>query len=556
MKNIKYFIILAVGLLTLHSCETVELDKKDNPNALSPSQADINLTMNAILVRTGSFTNTIGSYGSRFTRIRNMFGVNYQNVFSPATFDGVWNQAYADIMNDIRAMNAQIEGLDGEFEKHRAVGEVIEAYLIVTLVDYFGSIPYSEALDTSNLTPQVDEGSAVYQAALDLLDDAIVKFQQDTTVDLANDFYYDNDYGKWVKLANTLKMKIYIQQRLVNPSAIDSFDAIATTGNYIQEGEDFVFNWGSTLDNPNSRHPLYNAQYAPGGPATWYMSNWLMDRMLNGQSIEDPRIRYYFYRQVGDVLSNVNPDTGEEKRCVIQTIPPHYDNNDILYCYPDNDRGYWGRDHGSNEGIPPDGFLRTAFGIYPAGGRFDDSSFENINGNNYGAEGYGVTPIILASTVDFWRAEAALYGGAGSADQFLESAINKHIDYVRTFSGRSAQDFDESTIPDESDDVDYVSSVITEFNSSADREERLDVLGEQFLISLIGNGTDAYNFYRRTGAPRDIQPNIEPNPGAFPRSMWYPAGEVTANPNVSQKDDLTVRVFWDDNPISGFPVNN
>lgn len=556
MKNIKYFIILAVGLLTLHSCETVELDKKDNPNALSPSQADINLTMNAILVRTGSFTNTIGSYGSRFTRIRNMFGVNYQNVFSPATFDGVWNQAYADIMNDIRAMNAQIEGLDGEFEKHRAVGEVIEAYLIVTLVDYFGSIPYSEALDTSNLTPQVDEGSAVYQAALDLLDDAIVKFQQDTTVDLVNDFYYDNDYGKWVKLANTLKMKIYIQQRLVNPSAIDSFDAIATTGNYIQEGEDFVFNWGSTLDNPNSRHPLYNAQYAPGGPATWYMSNWLMDRMLNGQSIEDPRIRYYFYRQVGDVLSNVNPDTGEEKRCVIQTIPPHYDNNDILYCYPDNDRGYWGRDHGSNEGIPPDGFLRTAFGIYPAGGRFDDSSFEIIDGNNYGAEGYGVTPIILASTVDFWRAEAALYGGAGSADQFLESAINKHIDYVRTFSGRSAQDFDESTIPDASDDVDYVSSVIAEFNSSADREERLDVLGEQFLISLIGNGTDAYNFYRRTGAPRDIQPNIEPNPGAFPRSMWYPAGEVTANPNVSQKDDLTVRVFWDDNPISGFPVNN
>ncbi|MBZ9788273.1 SusD/RagB family nutrient-binding outer membrane lipoprotein [Psychroflexus sp. CAK57W] len=556
MKNIKYFIILAVGLLTLHSCETVELDKKDNPNALSPSQADINLTMNAILVRTGSFTNTIGSYGSRFTRIRNMFGVNYQNVFSPATFDGVWNQAYADIMNDIRAMNAQIEGLDGEFEKHRAVGEVIEAYLIVTLVDYFGSIPYSEALDTSNLTPQVDEGSAVYQAALDLLDDAIVKFQQDTTVDLANDFYYDNDYGKWVKLANTLKMKIYIQQRLVNPSAISSFDAIATTGNYIQEGEDFVFNWGSTLDNPNSRHPLYNAQYAPGGPATWYMSNWLMDRMLNGQSIEDPRIRYYFYRQVGDVLSNVNPDTGEEKRCVIQTIPPHYDNNDILYCYPDNDRGYWGRDHGSNEGIPPDGFLRTAFGIYPAGGRFDDSSFEIIDGNNYGAEGYGVTPIILASTVDFWRAEAALYGGAGSADQFLESAINKHIDYVRTFSGRSAQDFDESTIPDASDDVDYVSSVIAEFNSSADREERLDVLGEQFLISLIGNGTDAYNFYRRTGAPRDIQPNIEPNPGAFPRSMWYPAGEVTANPNVSQKDDLTVRVFWDDNPISGFPVNN
>jgi hypothetical protein len=38
--------------------------------------------------------------------------------------------------------------------------------------------------------------------------------------------------------------------------------------------------------------------------------------------------------------------------------------------------------------------------------------------------------------------------------------------------------------------------------------------------------------------------------------MWYPANEVTANPNVSQKNDLTVKVFWDNNPDSGFPVNN
>lgn len=557
MKNIKYTVILMLGLLTLFSCETTDLDKLNNPNELSPDQADIDLSMNAILVRTGDFTNTMGSYGSRFTRIRNMFGRTYLNVFGPATFSEVWNQAYADILSDIRAMNQQIDGLEGEFEKHRAVGEVIEAYIVVTLVDYFGDIPYSEGLDPAILNPAVDSGADVYQAALNLLDDAIVKLNEPTTVNIANDLYYGGDYDKWVKLANTLKMKIYFQQRLVNPSAIDDFQTIVSGGNYIQEGEDFVFNWGENLDNPNSRHPIYNVQYAPGGPDTWYMSNWLMDQMRNGQTTEDPRIRYYFYRQVDDVVSNVDPDSGSEKRCIIQTIPPHYANNNILYCFPEDNRGLWGRDHGQDDGIPPDGFLRTAFGIYPAGGRFDDSSFEIIDGNNYGANGAGITPILLASTVDFWRAEIALEidNDPGTASQLLENAMVKHINYVQSFTSRSAADFDESTIPTNAEVSSFVTEVIDEFDT-ANAEKQLNIIGEQFFISLIGNGTDAYNFYRRTGAPTDIQPSVEPNPGLLPRTLWYPATEVTANPNVSQKDDLTVKVFWDNNPSTGFPVNN
>lgn len=558
MKNIKYIVILMLGLITLYSCETTDLDKQNNPNELSPNEADIDLTMNAIMVRTGQFTNTMGSYGSRFTRIRNMFGRTYLNVFGPSTFSAAWNQAYSDIMNDIRAMNAQIEGLEGEFEKHRAVGEIIEAYIIVTLVDYFGEIPYSEALDAGNLNPALDSGSDVYQSALNLLDDAIVKLDAPTTISIGTDLYYDNDYDKWGRLANTLKMKIYFQQRLVDPSAIGEFETIASSGDFIQEGEDFVFNWGSNLDNPNSRHPIYNVQYAPGGPDTWYMSNWLMDQMRNGQdAAEDPRIRYYFYRQVDDVVSNVDPDSGSEKRCIIQTIPPHYDANDILYCYPENNRGLWGRDHGQDDGIPPDGFLRTAFGIYPAGGRFDDSSFEIIDGNNYGANGNGITPILLASTVDFWRAELAqdVDNDPGTASQFLRAGMEKHINYVQTFTTRSSQDFDMSTVPTSGEISTYVNEVVDEFDN-ATAEKQLNIIGEQFFISLIGNGTDAYNFYRRTGAPTDIQPSVEPDPGTLPRTVWYPASEVQANPNMSQKDDLTVKVFWDNNPDTGFPVNN
>ena len=84
----------------------------------------------------------------------------------------------------------------------------------------------------------------------------------------------------------------------------------------------------------------------------------------------------------------------------------------------------------------------------------------------------------------------------------------------------------------------------------------MELLSKEFFVSLFGNGIDAYNFYRRTGYPKMIQPNIEPNPGQFIRSFFYPANETSANPNIPQKSAVTTRVFWDNNPSTGFPVGN
>ena len=71
--------------------------------------------------------------------------------------------------------------------------------------------------------------------------------------------------------------------------------------------------------------------------------------------------------------------------------------------------GYWGRDHGNDNGIPPDGFLRTLAGVYPAGGLLDDWNVL-FNGpqpqDGAGNGGNGITPIILASGSDFMIAEA------------------------------------------------------------------------------------------------------------------------------------------------------
>jgi hypothetical protein len=43
-----------------------------------------------------------------------------------------------------------------------------------------------------------------------------------------------------------------------------------------------------------------------------------------------------------------------------------------------------------------------------------------------GAKGYGITPILLSSSIDFMRAEAALFGGTGTAKIHMLAGIKNH----------------------------------------------------------------------------------------------------------------------------------
>ncbi|RTY71355.1 SusD/RagB family nutrient-binding outer membrane lipoprotein [Flavobacterium sp. LB2P53] len=542
------FLITLISLVTFYSCETTNLDLTEDPNALPLTAASPDLLLNGVQVEFAQAVQLLGTSGSEVSRLKYMSGRDYQNAYGASFFNTEWQISYRSILKNIRVMNPI--ATEKGFSKHIAMGQVMEAYTIITLVDFFGDIPYSEALDPNNLTPKLDSGSEVYKQALDLLDKAIVNFNATATAVPANDFYYGKNWSKWIKLANTLKLKIYIQTRLVDATAISKFNTIISSGSYIGAGEDFEFNWGVSSANPDSRHPEYVNNYTPSGIEAGYQSNWLMNEMKNGKSVQDPRLRFYFYRQVSSV-----PVSEQDLRCTVEPIPNHYANGGYVYCRIDSDQGYWGRDHGNNEGIPNDRQKRTASGLYPAGGKFDDNTFKAINGLTFGAAGQGITPIVLASTVDFWRAEAALSsGGTGDAKALTLAGIQKSFNKVRAFISRDKTAIT-SFVPSTTVDTDYKNIVSTQYDNAA-ANAKLDVVIKEFFVTLYGNGIDSYNAYRRTGLPKNMQPNIDPNPGGFIRSFLYPASETGANPNVQQKAKVTQRVFWDNNPETGFPTGN
>lgn len=540
------FLIATISLVTFSSCETTNLDLTENPNELPLTASDPDLLLNGVQLKFAQTMQYFGNSGAEVTRLKYMFGRDYQNAYSASFFNTEWEYSYRSILKNIRLMNPIAE--EKGMKKHLAMGQVLEAYTMVTLVDYFGDVPYKEALDGTNLNPKLDPGKDVYAAALVLLDKAIVNFNATATADPKIDFYYSKSWAKWIKLANTIKMKIYIQTKNVDATAISKFNSLVSAGSFIGADEDFEFKWGTSNANPDARHPEYVNNYTPSGVGSGYQANWLMNEMRNGKSIVDPRTRFYFYRQVSDT-----PVSEQDMTCTVQPAPAHYLAGGHVYCRIANNAGYWGRDHGNNEGTPPDSQKRTAAGLYPAGGRFDDDSFRAINSITLGAAGQGITPIILASTVDFWRAEAALStGGTGDAKALMLAGITKSIAKVRGFITRD-KGANTARVPATTVDATYLAEVGTLYDNAT---AKLDVVMTEFFITLYGNGIDAYNAYRRTGFPTRLQPNIEANPGKFIRSFLYPASETGSNPNVKQKVSVGQRVFWDNNPETGFPLAN
>ena len=605
MKRIfKYLMMMVIASATMfYSCETMELEDLASPNSLSPDLADADLLLNKIQISFLSAMQDMQYNGAALGRISYMGGRVYYNNFGAYTVSSSWYQLYASILPDIAA----IEGLNGEenlLAFHLGMSKAMAAHIMMGIVDSVGDIPWAEANNPVEYpNPGVSDDADVYAAAVAMLDEA------QGYLDAAgggDDMYYGGDASKWTKYVNTLKMRAALTQG--NYSA-----ALAQTNVIETAADDLQFNYGSQELQPDTRHPWYGSDYTTSG-ANIYQSSWLMD-LMDGETddwyatsvsdwsagnfpINDPRRRYYFYRQTTMTPGNHqmikafgavymypydwsgDSSNGETLQCSLQDQPFHleftpdgntgYGNG--RWC--SNFIGYWGRHHGNDEGTPPDNFTRTATGVYPSGGSFDNlddigdyDTVGSLGGLNAlagqvwqgnGGGGAGIWPIYLSSYVKFMKAEAALAtGDAATAAMYMEAGMNESITKVMGFSSVDAE-ADSSKFPSSADVATFVSDVMAQFAAAPTTstfdglgwpvaKSKWDLLGEQYFVAMFGGANDAWNFMRRTGYPSTLSRGLmdEVESGPFPRTGTYPTSEISANPSILQRQDNNTLVFWD-----------
>ncbi len=549
MKKLYKFLLISVlsSITLFYSCDTLELEQLASPNALSTDQADPDLLLNSIQLSYRGSQRTFQANSADLGRIDYMFGRNYLDNFGDGTLSGAWNSFYSNNLPNLQAIAVLAENPEKDLSYHLGMAKTMQAHTLMQLVDFLGDIPWSEAGNPAEFPkPTVDDDESVYNAAIAMLAEAKAHFEGTTGIGTGTDLFYGGDATKWIKLVNTLQMRANLTTK--------NYAAVVSATNVIESSEDdFQFNYGTNVLSPDTRHPNYASDYTSSG-ANIYQSNWLINQMIGAfpygdfSGSTDPRRRYYFYRQsfntpgsmsifrdidgrfgaAGTAYLYNGDGNGETLSCSLQDAPTHmqFTPDEEIWC--SMPIGYWGRVHGNDEGTPPDGFTRTAVGVYPSGGSFDgypdaapfiaqyDSNGDYIGyvasinllynqavGLGNGGSGSGVDPIYLASYVDFMKAEANLaLGNTAAAATHLEAGMTKSIAKVQSFGALdSSADF--SQAPNASDVAGFIANKVADFNGAASQtaldgtgfpvaKDKMDILSEQYFIAIYGGAGDAF----------------------------------------------------------------
>lgn len=541
-KTIIIISVTALLGLVLGSCDFFNLELTADPDEVALEDANPDYALNAMQVDFKNFLNNddpanwngVNKFGMEVVRMMNPWGGTYENAYNPQDFDDTWAKAYEGLLMDAHTFLSIYE--ESEWWIHAGITKILQAYTLATLVDFFGDVPWTESFDATNLNPAADNDEALYDLAISKLDEAIEDLGKESLATPTSDLFYDGDADAWITVAKTLKLKLYLNLRLVDESGARSMiNSLISEGDLIMDmSQDWYFSYSQVTDNPDSRHPYFTYNYLNGGND--YMANYFMWTMYEEKDAVDPRMRYYFYRQVLE-----SSEDFQDLPCFGIDRPSHYP-DDMPFCTLND--GYWGRDHLDDDGIPPDTRKRTLWGVYPAGGEFDSDL--GIPGNaSSGMQGAGAEVIMLDSYVKFMLAEAALtLGTSGDPKQLLLDAVQANIDHVMAFSEEIAV---QEYIPTQEEIDTYLTEVGTLYDDAQTDEERLEVIVKEYYIGLFGNGVESYNLVKRTAMPSNLQPALLEAPGNFPRTFNYPATCVNLNSSIDQKPH-TVQVFWDTNP--------
>lgn len=419
--------------------------------------------------------------------------------------DFIWTVPYSNVMNNVDAIN---ELTETEFPTLNAVSLILKVSAMHRVTDVFGPIVYSNFGDLEN-AGTYDSQQQAYNAFFADLDTAVASLMADIDSEkfVAFDASYGGDYTQWVKLANSLRLRLAIRISKVDPATAKTQGEIALSQDLgVMEANADGFFVHSALD-----HPLSVIDNSWGD----IRMNASMESILVGYN--DSRAGSYFDE------SAITPGEFKGIRNGLPLLP--------AYAGEEEQRD-----------------------TYQAFSQFND----NIHTST--------VQLMTTSEVYFLKAEAALRGwsGAGDAQGNYEMGISTSFEQHGA-SGAAAYMMDNTSTP-----ADYVDPLDAAHNATAlststiawdggsTNEENLERIITQKWIAMFPEGQEAWSEFRRTGYPKifpvvsnqsagDVDTDIQIRRIPFVDSelSTNPDGVANAVTLLGGPDNAGTRLWWD-----------
>lgn len=509
---------IAALLVGASACEKDIFDINNDPN--NPARADINLVLPSgqsyVSFIVGGQYNILGEILAQHMTIQGG-AQQYRNYdqynLNSGTLDGrQFQNLYAGALQDFEFVIT--EGSAKDEWRMVGIAKILKAHTYQILTDLYGDLPYSEALQPKvTLTPRYDRQSEIYAGLQTLLDDGIANIRRQQgrfpgNADLNYQARSEADMTKWIRLANTLKLRLYLRLSEVDADGAgrgiaELYRQAATTGGFMQAGDDLQF---ANSNAANAENPFYQANFRIQNQLG--ICSTLGNYMAN---TFDPRQTVYFL--------DGNPETPSTFERFFGAPGA---SGSFIYSFP----GTW--------------FIGSQFTNSIGGVNKPGSAYPGLSATDAAAK---ARPTLLLTYEEslLLRAEAAVRGwtvGESAAQSLYE-------DGVRAAMARYGVSATQANA--------YLAGSFVNLSLASNVAAKVGRISIQKWVALFGtNGMEAWTEIRRTNAVPLVAPQVNAlGAGRFVKRLPYPDSELQRNPNIASTGlapgDVTTPVWWDVN---------
>jgi len=265
-KLLRYGLILSFGAFLLGGCDTDFEEINTNPNKSDASPTPYIFTY---ATRQFAYSFYDSWYSGRQSGVASQqwcqrnYTAEDRYQFRDNVMDGFFRNSYIWMLNyeKIKELNANPATMGemsayGDNKMQIASCTVMEMWIFQLLTDSFGDIPYSQTFDPVKFPkPKYDKQSDIYKDMIAKLKQATVDLKASSKGWTSGDILYGGDIDKWIKFANSLRLRIALRASKVDNSYLAEALSAINDGVFVSNDDNAVFNFIGT-GSPNEA-PIY-----------------------------------------------------------------------------------------------------------------------------------------------------------------------------------------------------------------------------------------------------------------------------------------------------------